>query len=112
MPGQDCAGLSKLKLVAYMVYSKIIQAGSNYDQFGSYYAFVPRAICSCYGSHCNTNSVRKSDCTGRSRISGNGVHMYKGVGGCCALFDLILYVQSTIFQLNRDGSSWVKPVLS
>ena len=28
------------------------------------------------------------------------------------LFDLILYVASTIFQLNRDGSSWVEPVLS
>ena len=28
------------------------------------------------------------------------------------LFDLILYVQSTIFQLYRDGSSWVEPVLS
>ena len=28
-----------------------------------------------------------------------------------SLFDLILYVSSTIFQLNRDGSSWVKPVL-
>ena len=27
-------------------------------------------------------------------------------------FDLILYVQSTIFHLNRDGSSWVEPVLS
>ena len=27
-------------------------------------------------------------------------------------FDLILYVPSTIFQLNRDGSSWVEPVLS
>ena len=27
-------------------------------------------------------------------------------------FDLILYVPSTIFQLNRDGSSWVGPVLS
>ena len=25
---------------------------------------------------------------------------------------LILYVPSTIFQLNRDGSSWVEPVLS
>ena len=29
-----------------------------------------------------------------------------------ALFDLILYAQSTIFQLNRDRSSWVEPVLS
>ena len=28
------------------------------------------------------------------------------------LFDLILYVPSTIFQLNRDGSSWVEPVIS
>ena len=28
------------------------------------------------------------------------------------LFDLILYVPSTIFQLNRDGSYWVEPVLS
>ena len=28
------------------------------------------------------------------------------------LFDLIIYVQSTIFQLNRDKSSWVEPVLS
>ena len=28
------------------------------------------------------------------------------------LFDLILYVPSTIFQFNRDGSSRVKPVLS
>ena len=31
---------------------------------------------------------------------------------CFCLFDLILYVPSTIFQLNRDGSSWVEPVLS
>ena len=28
------------------------------------------------------------------------------------LFDLILYVPSTIFQLNRDGSFCVEPVLS
>ena len=27
-------------------------------------------------------------------------------------FDLILYVPSTIVQFNRDGSSWVEPVLS
>ena len=30
----------------------------------------------------------------------------------CFLFDLILYIPSTIFQLNRDGSSWVDLVLS
>ena len=34
-------------------------------------------------------------------IRANGVFFY-----------LILYVPSTIFQLYRDGSSWVKPVLS
>ena len=28
------------------------------------------------------------------------------------LFDMILYVPSTIFQLNRDGSSGVELVLS
>ena len=28
------------------------------------------------------------------------------------LFDLILFVPSTIFQLYRDRSSWVEPVLS
>ena len=27
------------------------------------------------------------------------------------LFDLIVYVPSTIFQLNKDGSSVVEPVL-
>ena len=27
------------------------------------------------------------------------------------LFDLILYVPSTIFQLNRDGSSWLEQLL-
>ena len=29
-----------------------------------------------------------------------------------ALFDFILYIPSTIFQLCRDRSSWVEPVLS
>ena len=32
--------------------------------------------------------------------------------GFVCLFDLILYAPSTIFQLNRDGSSWVEPILS
>ena len=43
-------------------------------------------------------------------------HWYPGSGvvlDCfVCLFDLILYAPSTIFQLNRDGSSWVEPVLS
>ena len=36
------------------------------------------------------------------------IHIYTFV----CLFDLILYVPPTIFQLNRDRSSWVEPVLS
>ena len=31
---------------------------------------------------------------------------------CFVLFDLILYVPSTIFQICRDRSSWVEPVQS
>ena len=34
------------------------------------------------------------------------------IGSLICLFDLLLYVPSTIFQLNRDGSSWAEPVLS
>ena len=34
-----------------------------------------------------------------------GIHLF-------CLFGMILYVPSTIFQLNRDGTSWVEPVLS
>ena len=30
----------------------------------------------------------------------------------CVLFDLILYVPLTIFQLCQDRSYWVEPVLS
>ena len=36
---------------------------------------------------------------------GNKVHILR-------IFDLILYVPSTIFQLCRDGFSLVEPVLS
>ena len=32
--------------------------------------------------------------------------------GVCLFVVLTLYVPSTIFQLDRDGSSWVEPVLS
>ena len=41
------------------------------------------------------------------------IHYTTGASqGCFCLFDLILYVPSTIFQLYRDESSWVEPVLS
>ena len=42
-------------------------------------------------------------------IKPNSVHVT--VDMYC-LFDLILYIPSTIFQLCRDASSWVEPVLS
>ena len=32
--------------------------------------------------------------------------------GLICLFDLIVYVPLTIFQLYRDGSSWVEPALN
>ena len=43
-----------------------------------------------------------------------GIQYRHNVVNTCKLnlFDLILYVPSTIFQLNRVGSSWVEPVLS
>ena len=44
-----------------------------------------------------------------SRLS---VHLDTLFPGQAFLSDLILYIPSTIFQLNRDGSSWVEPVLS
>ena len=40
------------------------------------------------------------------------LNFFKGVKDLVCLFDLILNAPSTIFQLNRDGSSWVEPVLS
>ena len=58
-----------------------------------------------------------------------GKYLHKCIWPCCmqtslciytvwsaplfvSFIDLILYVPSTIFQLYRDGSSWVEPVLS
>ena len=39
-------------------------------------------------------------------------YLFSTLSVCFCLFDLILYVPSTIFQLNRDGFSGVEPVLS
>ena len=40
------------------------------------------------------------------------LHIFKCTSESFILFDLILYVLSTIFQLCRDRSSWIEPVLS
>ena len=44
----------------------------------------------------------------------HNTHTEKNRPSCLfvCLFDWIYYVPSTIFQLNRDGSSCVEPVLS
>ena len=70
----------------------------------------------CYDNknHTNEGKVKQKEshvardgdngrfCTKKQNVS----HQY------VCLFDLILHVPSTIIQLNRDGSSWVEPVLS
>ena len=45
-------------------------------------------------------------------IHGGKFKIYITVLNFSFLFNLIVYIPSTIFQLNRDGSSWVEPVLS
>ena len=40
------------------------------------------------------------------------IHCIRLEAFCFVLFDLILYFPSTIFQLNRDVSFRVEPVLS
>ena len=50
---------------------------------------------------------------GTEKSQSVGIKKIKLITGTLfVLFNLILYVSSTIFQLNRDGSSWVEPVLS
>ena len=44
--------------------------------------------------------------------AGKGLTSWLFVGDVYCIFVLILYVPSTIFQLNRDGTSWVEPELS
>ena len=58
-------------------------------------------------------SVCKSFEKGIYEIKGY-INLQHSIASCkhVCLFDLILYVPSTIFQLHRDGCSWVKPVLS
>ena len=48
----------------------------------------------------------------RDRMTEICVAFYTPVLSLNSLFDLILYVPVNTFQLCRDGSSWVEPVLS
>ena len=56
-------------------------------------------------------SVTEHLVTNNSQIQHREIKIFSDSSGYC-LFDLILYVPSTIFQLYRDRSSWVEPVLS
>ena len=57
--------------------------------------------CFCWQKHC----VQQRHCDNVKKFESLQTDAF-------VLFDLILNVQSTIFQFNRDGSSWVEPVLS
>ena len=46
------------------------------------------------------------------KVKYNGFDPKLSESGKTFFFYLILYVPSTIFQLYRDGPSWVEPVLS
>ena len=63
-------------------------------------------------SMCDCNPCRSLDLSVLVEIL-SGVDSYHGTGPrrYGSLFDLILNIASTIFQLYRDGSSWVEPVL-
>ena len=50
-------------------------------------------------------------CSNDARIICVGI-IYPGYRCFVCFFELNLYVPSTIFQLYRDGSSWIEPVLS
>ena len=69
-----------------------------------------RQICSIKPEYVAT--VRSSKLLAKLELEELDLVLREGRHHCFFLFDLILYVPSTIFQFNRDGSSWVEPVLS
>ena len=58
-----------------------------------------------FGMHLNHGRLVQS-------IFGLNFYVVLSTMKCHLFVCLILYIQSTIFQLYRDGSSWVEPVLS
>ena len=79
-------------------------------EFRKHVYTIQEKICMhiAYGSTYWYNIVKRIGCIWLKRI---GDVWLQRIGFVC-LFDLILYIPSTIFQLNRNGSSWVEPVLS
>ena len=57
------------------------------------------------------SSSRSCCCCSSSSINISGGNIYSSSRSSLFVC-LILYVPSTIFQLEWDGSSWVEPVLS
>ena len=62
--------------------------------------------------HSNTMSYRSKQNVNHTVESIGLILKGKCVDYFVYLFDLIIYVPSTIFQFNREGSSWVEQVLS
>ena len=61
---------------------------------------------------CLIKRLSESSSSKQFRVFSFNFIYFDASGVIVFLFDFILYVPSTIFQLNRDGSSLVKPVLS
>ena len=62
---------------------------------------------------CTSTNTTKQRLTFHKNCLSMHIHFLKhGYGTHAFLFDLIFYIPSTIFQLNRDRSSWIEPVLS
>ena len=64
-------------------------------------------VCLVPNVHCKRSQQLRTICTCVTDYT----HKFVWYTSQMLLFDLILYVPSTIFQFNRDWSSWVEPVL-
>ena len=64
----------------------------------------------CWKSHVVAHFSFAS-CLCRASIGAPSLAVSVDPNSIVCLFDLNLYVPSTIFQLYRDGSSWFEPVL-
>ena len=63
------------------------------------------------GALCDVSIFNLFQSVGVFSLDRNSVSSLR-IQALVCLFDLMFYVPSTIFQLNRDWSSWVEPVLS
>ena len=97
----------RVRAVVYVCSSELFQIGGSYN-----YIYEPRHEISNYVV-CATSKGSDQLAHTRSliRVFASRLNILFVCLFVC-LFDLILYVPQTIFQLYMDGSSWVEPVLS